>query len=186
MLRGRNQVDVEPIDYRDEKISTESEAIAKAWKKAGGMPERRTKPEDIECSGPDWSMADEGVNVASEFGKLGFRIPTDQERYAQVFRASVQGQCIGYMMLEARNDDLHEREYIFLRWLFGHPTVKGAGKTLVTLAKKVSTEKKKLLIVQSAKSSVSFYEKCAFTKVWQQLHEGDCGCALLEWGKDGE
>jgi hypothetical protein len=125
-------------------------------------------------SSPSWDQIEEGHDVSQELSNSA-----EEEGYAEFEESSNQAiftaydaqsnTPIGIIVIEKRttvdfprhNDDNNKKWY--LRWLIGHPTLKGAGGLLLTMALNYVREQSGTAVwVESAPSAEGWYRGKSF------------------------
>ncbi|WP_066314216.1 GNAT family N-acetyltransferase [Aquimarina aggregata] len=153
------------------------------------------------CSTDSMDQDDEGLDVARDFAdNPPYRdISTYGDNARTKFAESQGSSLIGVMQITVEGKD--SDRYLYIKWLLGSRSSRGAGVALVRSALEHAIQKSIMKVkVESAKSAVDWYEKRGFSKVgnaqhmndmneeetWDDVHI-DCGCAEMElqfyWGK---
>ena len=157
-------------------------AIHLAWQAAASKRRRSTarvtmdfageKTEDGNeiTSGWNWDKHDEGTNVSGDMKDSKelekFEEVSEQHVLSAHYDKAHDEQPIAYMVLEVRTDE--ESQFMYIRWLIGHPEKGGGGSKLVNEAIarfKRSPRFVSELRVDSAFSAVGWYESLGFQKV---------------------
>lgn len=149
-----------------------------AWEKWEKIREEKEKD-----SSPSWDQIEEGYDVSNQ---LSNSAPEEYDNYS-VEKDSSQGiftardpkskTQIGIIIIEKRtgyfpryNEDNSKKWY--LRWLIGHPTLKGAGGLLLSTALEYVSEQSGTAVwVESAPSATSWYEGKGFERVSAEEQE---------------
>ncbi|UGQ44853.1 eCIS core domain-containing protein [Massilia endophytica] len=178
----QKKIGIERHKAEDETVSHDLQGFHDAWSEAAKKRRRSigrvvgaekfdgesTEHGDDITSGWNWDKYDEGENVSGDMKKPSERIPFGKAEDQHVLSASYQGahrEPVAYMVLE--KDHYMGVNYMYIRWLIGHPDKGGGGSALVKdaiarfKAQKECTE----LRVDSAFSAVGWYESLGFRKM---------------------
>ena len=155
----------------------------KAWDERGTLD--RTEPDENMCSAGDWTSTDEGIDVAREIEDVDSQFGRSDKEVtlwkAYRFGSEVVGILITW---DAESDGEHSE--LGIRWLVGHPTVKGPGTVLMAKADELHRSVKYNqypMHVTAAASSVTWYESKGFVKKTAATcndNETPCGCVIMQ------
>lgn len=115
---------------------------------------------------PSWDQFEEGVAVSGDLsGEDMYKTVEEDEEHAdsdqKIFVARADDRPAGVLVLSKREGlPGAEGKAWFLRWLLGNPELKGAGRTLMELAKKQAGGQP--IWVESAPSAVTWYTSQGF------------------------
>lgn len=197
---GRKKIFISEIDWKDVKIDLAAEKIGEEWVDLGGE-EDKDKGE-YQCSGDDYNIKDEGVDVANDLKNKEQRrpAPVENQTYSKTFIAHYDDhEPIAIMQLEMRREQKgSDTNHLYVRWLLGSPIRKGGGSALVALAKvEAIKEAEGELRVESARAAEKWYKGQDFRTLYASEHETDyanfgaenpvepeeCGCKFMTWTK---
>lgn len=147
-----------------------------------------------ECSGADWTLAHEGIDVSKELAE------NPEYTKSCAIKGGISAQYVAFyaggdvpialMMLETRqelpNDLKPSDPHMYIRWLVGSPDRRGGGGALVEYAKIVGHLQglKRAVTVESAAAAVQWYKDQGYTQVAPSTHEHPnhpCRCVYLAW-----
>ncbi len=178
----KRKIDIKKVDAETAKQA--GDEIYRAWvrlRKKRRMSVRawqeweKMRQDDYKESSPSWDQIEEGYDVSNQ---LSNSAPKEYGNYSVekdssqgIFTAcDVEGKTpIGIIVIEKRtktefpryNDDNNKKWY--LRWLIGHPELKGAGGLLLAEALKYVIEQSGTAVwVESAPSAVGWYRNKNF------------------------
>ncbi len=155
---------------------------------------------DDRCSGDDWNTIDEGMDVATEIAsveKNGRRKECSLWKVSDSESGKVIGILIMWPFVEIPLDQLTTSKHVDelsvaveykkvwhgIRWLIGHPTVKGAGEALIAQADAMHREcRMPWMHVIGAASSAVWYASKGFKVLAPSECESegtDCGCQVM-------
>jgi hypothetical protein len=155
-------------------------------------------PDDL-SSGWNWDQYDEGEDVAegmSDPGKREYIKPNQPTNFTltATYRDDEFATPIAFIVLEMNTkenrlfaDDFAyeppEENFFYIRWLVGHPTLKGGGSALMHVAKQKSFALQRAIYVQVAYSAIEWYEKMGFEVAEEgEYREGEgYGDTLLKY-----
>lgn len=156
-----------------EQLFANMEQLNIAWRNA----ERRRRrsighvqplPVDAEerdiTSGWNWDQFDEGVNVSGYMTDARERVRDDMKIVEKnwtlrAFYTDEDEGPIAYLILEIRKGDDDGGNYMYVRWLIGHPDKRGGGVEVAKLAISMFEAEKTVreMYVDSAYSAVQWY-----------------------------
>lgn len=190
-VEERRELTIESVDSEVAKKGGDS--IHKAWKElrkkrrmskgAWGHWESEREGKDKETS-PSWDQIEEGYDVSKQ---LSNSAPKDYNNYGVeedagqgIFTAydKESNTPIGIIVIENRattkfpGDGGNVSKRWYLRWLIGHPTMKGAGGLLLEKAlKHVGQNGGKAVWVESAPSAKGWYQSKGFEPLSEELQK---------------
>lgn len=179
-------------------LLAEWQSVAK--KQRGNEAWESSAPEDGKCSGQSWDSIDEGMDVAGEIADVDNNYNREG---CTLWKASDydSGQVIGILIMWDKDDllswgdlsgmaevggleDFLRREKVWrgIRWLVGHPNVKGAGEALMAKVDELHRQSgHPYMSVIAASSSVLWYKSRGFCVLAPSRCEenGECGCQVM-------
>lgn len=180
--RGKGErLKFETTEAEKKEAMNASAHIHKAWKNARlrrrmskdawhKWEEKREKgggePKFPKETSPSWDQFEEGVAVSDDLsGENMYKTIDDAKEYGdsdqQIFVTHAANRPAGVLVLSKREGlPGSDGKAWFLRWLLGNPELKGAGKTLMDLAKEKTGGEP--IWVESAPSAASWYESQGF------------------------
>ncbi|OQP68267.1 hypothetical protein [Niastella populi] len=193
----------EEMDAALQQINDEWIALGKKKRRRSVGLEKRNKKEMEKnelCSCPVWDQFDEGPDVASDMMNEEDRQPYGVTKKLWIYKAVYkgEGEPIAVMIIETRADKLKAGEesddeeiegpqYLYVRWLVGHPAKGGGGSELIKKAKALlEKEKLKTIKLESAHSAAEWYSDKGkdFTDKGPADHNftgKGCGCREMEF-----
>lgn len=191
-----NRVDVRK--YWDEEggwdegsqIVKDAEKLRVAWvneakRVRGSQNWESSEPEENMCSGEDWLPCDEGMDVAGEIADVESQAGRDEEGIT-LWRAYVfPSKAVGILITQHAVSDEDHAE-LGIRWLIGHPTIKGAGAVLMAKADELHRTvkyKNSPMHVTASASSVKWYKSKGFKDMGPAKCHDDvtpCGCRIMQ------
>lgn len=171
------QVDKETAKKAGDEIYNAWVDLRKKRRMSVGAWERweKTRKEKEKDTSPSWDQIEEGHDVSNQ---LSHSAPEEYDNYSVeedfsqgifTVRDITSNAAIGIIVIEKRtttsfplhNDDNNKKWY--LRWLIGHPTLKGAGVMLLKLAMEhVKKNGGTGVWVESAPSAMEWYKNKGF------------------------
>ncbi|WP_375760076.1 hypothetical protein [Corallococcus exercitus] len=153
----------------------------------------RSPPLDNEdlCSGANWAPVDEGMDVTRQIVKVNTQHGRN-EAGVTLWRAYGDGpfgpMVVGILIMQNAvsrdNDDGVEHE-LGIRWLVGHPTIRGVGAALMAKADalhQTAPYRRFPMHVTASRSSVTWYQRNGFTVVEPATcndEDTSCGCSIM-------
>lgn len=205
--RPMQTVEIPEVVVLGDGISKRLTEIKEAWQ-ASALKRRRSflqvkyKGDHNELpnglsSGWNWDQYDEGQDVAGDMANPGFRSyikqnqPTNFTLSARYGDDPLQAPIAFLVMEEWQPPSLKEASghvapedrFFYIRWLIGHPELKGGGSAVMTRAKEKAIELQQAIYVQVAYSAVGWYRGTGFEVVQEgEFREGEgYGDTLLKY-----
>lgn len=179
-LRQKRRMSMGPVSWSDEQGGTDEEMGA--WEYWETMREEKGKD-----TSPSWDQIEEGYDVSKELStdpkeEGAYEVTEDFSSDQAIFIAKVGEEPIGIIVIENRSGEsfpaIHDddgegvEKKWYVRWLVGHPTLKGAGVPLLKKALKYVGRKDGTRVwVQSAPSAVGWYARNGFIQLEEEIQQ---------------
>lgn len=148
-----------------------------AWEKWENEREQKEKE-----TSPSWDQIEEGYDVSKQ---LSNSAPVEHDNYGDgeeqaifTVRDKESDTPIGIIVIEKRtetefpDDGKNKNKRWYLRWLIGHPTLKGAGGLLLDKALGYAKQKGGQAVwVESAPSALAWYQQKGFIPLSKEVQE---------------
>jgi hypothetical protein len=190
---GEKRLDIRTGRVDQETAAKDGDSIHHAWGEASKNRRMSTgawdkweksRKEKGKDSSPSWDPIAEGYDVSKELSSSpkeeGAYIEVEEGSNQAIFTAYAGKTPIGIIIVEKwttrdfplHNDDGNKKWY--LKWLVGHPTLKGAGGLLFTdVLKHVKSNGGTGMWVESAPSAVDWYKSKGFKGLDEQNQDED-------------
>lgn len=179
-LRQKRRMSMGPVSWSDEQGGTDEEMGA--WEYWEKMREEKGKD-----TSPSWDQIEEGYDVSEELSahpkeEGAYEVEEGFSSDQAIFIAKVDEKPIGIVVIENRlgesfpgihdDDEKKVEKKWYLRWLVGHPTLKGAGVPLLKKALEyVGGMGGTRVWVQSAPSAVGWYARNGFIQLEEDIQQ---------------
>lgn len=172
------------------KIVEDAERLHSAWtdeaiRVRGLQNWKGREPEKNICSGEGWTSIDEGMDVAGEIADLDSQEGRNEDGITLWKAYRFPSEAVGILITQNACSSEDQVE-LGIRWLVGHPTMKGAGVVLMAKADELHrTAKyaKSPMHVTASASSAGWYKTKGFVVTEPATCNDDvtpCGCAMMQ------
>ncbi len=172
-------------------IVKDAKSLRLAWenaakRKRGEVNWKSSEPEENMCSGENWEPIDEGMDVAREIEDVDSQENRDEEGNTFWRAYRFPSEAVGILITQNAVEHGDGKVELGIRWLVGHPTIKGAGTVLMAKADELhrtAKYKESPMHVIASASSVGWYKSKGFeVESFAKCNDDEtpCGCVIMK------